>query len=49
MWHADGDKIVPGNEGAMQAAHNFKRSCALLQLSLKDLGALPTTAADCTK
>jgi hypothetical protein len=49
MWHADGDKIVPGNEGAMQSVHNFKRSCALLQLSLKDLGALPSAAADCTK
>jgi hypothetical protein len=50
MWHADASgKIVPGNEGAASAMHNFKRSCALLQLSLKDLGALPTAAADCTK
>ncbi len=50
MWHADSSgKIVPGNEGKSQAAHNFKRSCALLQLSLKDLGATPAGAADCTK
>jgi len=50
MWHGDASgKIVPGNEGKAQAMHNFKRSCALLQLSLKDLGALPTAAADCTK
>jgi hypothetical protein len=38
-----------GNQGAAAAVHNFKRSCALLQLSLKDLGALPAGAADCTK
>jgi hypothetical protein len=50
MWTAGADgKIVPGNEGKSQAAHNFKRSCALLQLSLKDLGATPAGAADCTK
>jgi isopentenyl phosphate kinase len=50
MWHADeSGKIVPGNEGAAQAMHNFKRACALLQLSLKDLGAMPAGAADCTK
>ena len=45
MWSADGE----GNQGAASAVHNFKRSCALLQLSLKDLGALPAGAADCTK
>jgi hypothetical protein len=46
MWGAAG----PGNEGKAQAVHNFKRSCALLQLSLKDLtGSLPAGAADCTK
>jgi hypothetical protein len=50
MWSIDADgKLNPGNEGAAQAMHNFKRSCALLQLSLKDLGAMPAAAADCTK
>jgi len=51
MWHGDASgKIVAGNEGAAQAMHNFKRACALLQLSLKDLtGSLPSGAADCTK
>ncbi len=39
-----------GNEGKAQAVHNFKRSCALLQLSIKDLtGSLPAGATDCTK
>ncbi len=38
MWGAAG----PGGEGKAQAVHNFKRSVALLQLSLKDLtGNLP--------
>jgi hypothetical protein len=38
MWHADeAGKIVPGNEGKAQAAHNFKRAVSLLQLSIKDL------------
>jgi hypothetical protein len=38
MWGTAG----PGNEGKAQAVHNFKRSVALLQLSLKDLtGSLP--------
>lgn len=45
MWSADG----VGNQGAASAVHNFKRTCALLQLSLKDLGALPAAAGDCTK
>jgi len=45
MWGAAG----PGGEGKAAAIHNFKRSCALLQLSLKDLGATPAGAADCTK
>lgn len=50
LWHVDpSGKIIPGNEGAAQAMHNFKRACALLQLSLKDLGAMPAGAADCTK
>jgi hypothetical protein len=50
MWHADATgKLVGGNEGKASAMHNFKRSCALLQLSLKELGALPAGAADCTK
>jgi hypothetical protein len=38
-----------GGEGKAAAVHNFKRTCALLQLSLKDLGATPAGAADCTK
>jgi hypothetical protein len=38
-----------GGEHKAAAVHNFKRSCALMQLSLKELGALPTGAADCTK
>ena len=46
MW---GPTTGEGNQGAAAAMHNFKRSCALVQLSLKDLGALPTAAADCTK
>jgi hypothetical protein len=46
MWSTDTGN---GNEGKAQAIHNFKRSCALLQLSLKDLGVLPAGAADCTK
>lgn len=39
MWSADGE----GNQGAAAAVHNFKRSVALLQLSIKDLsgGTLP--------
>ncbi|MBI4787896.1 MAG: hypothetical protein HY782_12715 [Chloroflexi bacterium] len=46
MWGAAG----PGQEGKAQAIHNFKRSVALLQLSLKDLaGALPAGMADGTK
>ena len=45
MWGPEG----PGNQGKAAAMHNFKRSCALLQLSLKDLGALPAGAGDCTK
>ena len=51
MWVADASgKIAGGNEGKAAAMHNFKRSCALLQLSLKDLnGSLPAGAADCTK
>jgi formate-dependent nitrite reductase cytochrome c552 subunit len=51
MWSADASgKISGGNEGKAAAIHNFKRSCALLQLSLKDLnGTLPAGAADCTK
>lgn len=47
MWTADGHL---GNEGKASAMHNFKRTCALLQLSYKDVtGALPAGAADCTK
>ncbi|MBI5301592.1 MAG: hypothetical protein HY868_05600 [Chloroflexi bacterium] len=39
MWGTDTGN---GNEGKAQAMHNFKRSVALLQLSLKDLnGSLP--------
>jgi hypothetical protein len=51
MWGVGADgKPTPGQEGKAQAIHNFKRSCALLQLSIKDLtGALPAGAADCTK
>ncbi len=39
MWSADN----PGGEGKAAAIHNFKRSVALLQLSIKDLngGSLP--------
>ena len=50
MWGtaADGSPSL-GNQGAAASVHNFKRSCALLQLSLKDLGALPASAGDCTK
>ena len=40
MWGTDTGN---GNEGKAQAIHNFKRSVALLQLSLKDLtGSLPS-------
>ena len=46
MW---GAATGNGNEGKAAAIHNFKRSCALLQLSAKDLGVLPAGAADCTK
>ena len=46
MWGTDTGN---GNEGKAAAIHNFKRTCALLQLSLKDLGATPAGAADCTK
>ncbi|MBI5031763.1 MAG: hypothetical protein HZB51_14640 [Chloroflexi bacterium] len=50
MWATDASgKISGGNEGKASAVHNFKRSCALLQLSLKELGATPAGAADCTK
>ena len=43
MWSADG----VGNEGKASAIHNFKRSVALLQLSLKDLGgSLPSGMAE---
>jgi hypothetical protein len=50
MWGlaADGTQNI-GNQGKAAAIHNFKRSCALLQLSLKDLGATPAAATDCTK
>jgi hypothetical protein len=42
MWGVGADgKPNPGNEGAAQAMHNFKRSCALLQLSLKDWARCP--------
>jgi hypothetical protein len=51
MWGVGADgKPTPGQEGKAQAIHNFKRSCALLQLSIKDLnGSLPAGATDCTK
>ncbi len=50
MWGTNADGTPSdGNQGAAAAVHNFKRSCALLQLSLKDLGATPAGAADCTK
>lgn len=50
MWGLDADgKQTVGGEGKAAAIHNFKRSVALLQLSLKDLGALPAVAADGTK
>jgi hypothetical protein len=44
MWGTDtGD----GNQGKAQAVHNFKRTVALLQLSLKDLtGSLPAGATE---
>ena len=46
MWGAAG----PGNQGAAASIHNFKRSVALLQLSIKDLtGSLPAGMADGTK
>ncbi len=44
MWSTDTGN---GNEGKAQAMHNFKRSVALLQLSLKDLnGSLPAGMAE---
>jgi Cytochrome c554 and c-prime len=47
MW---GTATGDGNQGMAASVHNFKRSCALLQLSIKDLtGSLPTGATDCTK
>jgi hypothetical protein len=47
MW---GPETGNGNQGAAAAMHNFKRSVALLQLSLKDLtGSLPAGMADGTK
>jgi mono/diheme cytochrome c family protein len=47
MWSMGADgKPLDGNQGAASAVHNFKRSVALLQLSLKDLGALPTGATE---
>ena len=51
MWGVGADgKPTAGGEGQAAAIHNFKRSCALLQLSLKDLtGSLPAGMADCTK
>lgn len=51
MWGVGADgKPNPGQEGKAQAIHNFKRSIALLQLSLKDLtGSLPSGMADGTK
>ena len=51
MWSAGADgKIVPGGEGKAAAMHNFKRSVALLQLSIKDLtGSLPAGMVDATK
>ncbi len=43
MWGPAG----PGNEGKAAAVHNFKRSVALLQASLKDLtGSLPAGMAE---
>lgn len=51
MWGtAANGTLTPGQEGKAQAIHNFKRSVALLQLSLKDLtGSLPSGMADGTK
>jgi len=48
MWGTDADgKPTPGQEGKAQAIHNFKRTVALLQLSLKDLtGSLPAGATE---
>ncbi len=44
MW---GTEMGNGNEGKAAAMHNFKRSVALLQLSLKDLtGSLPAGATE---
>ena len=44
MW---GTETGNGNEGKAQAIHNFKRSVALLQLSIKDLtGSLPAGATE---
>jgi hypothetical protein len=46
MWGTAG----PGNQGAAAAIHNFRRSVALLQLSIKDLtGSLPAGMTDGTK
>ncbi|HEX7588518.1 MAG TPA: hypothetical protein VF478_09410, partial [Anaerolineae bacterium] len=51
MWSVDANgKPTPGQEGKAQAIHNFKRSVALLQLSLKDLtGSMPAGMTDATK
>ncbi|MBI4787897.1 MAG: hypothetical protein HY782_12720 [Chloroflexi bacterium] len=47
MWGAETGN---GGEGKAAAIHNFKRSVALLQLSMKDLtGSLPAGMADGTK
>ncbi len=47
MWGTDTGN---GNEGKAAAIHNFKRSVALLQLSIKDLtGSLPANAVDIMK
>jgi hypothetical protein len=44
MW---GPETGNGNEGKAAAVHNFKRTVALLQLSIKDLtGSLPTGATE---
>ena len=43
MWGTDTGN---GNEGKAAAMHNFKRTVSLLQLSLKDLGSLPSGATE---
>jgi hypothetical protein len=44
MW---GPETGDGNQGKSSAVHNFKRTVALLQLSLKDLtGSLPAGATE---